>query len=263
MNAPYPPAPGYPNQPGYPPPPKQGMGCFAKGCLTVVVIVMLLIMLSGFVGWYFFRNFPSFVSQEPVSVHSYQATDAQYQDVIERYKAFVQAVNAGQAATFSLSADDLNTLIARDPEFAKSRGKLYMDVKDGELVVETSFPIEDQNRPGKVQGYFNGRVFFTASYTGGQATMHVRKVESLDGKPMSDGLLWLFNKADVGQIFTSIVRDEKRKGSAWAAAIKNVQKVVVEQDHIVATAVEGTPPTSPVPVPGQSPEPVASPADPE
>ncbi len=263
MNEPYPPAPGYSNQPGYPPPPRQGMGCFAKGCLTVVVVVMLLIMLSGIAGWYFFRNFPSFISQKPVAIHTYQATDEQYQEVVGRYKAFVQALNAGQAATFSLSGDDLNTLIARDPEFKNVRGKMYFDVKDGEIVAETSFPIDDKNRPGQTQGYFNGRVFFTASYSGGEATMHVRKVESLDGKPMSDGLLWMFNKMDVGKVFTEVMRDERRKGTAWAEAIKRVQKVVVEKDHIVATAVEGTPSLNPVPLPDQSPEPVASPSNSE
>ena len=42
-----------------------------------------------------------------------------------------------------------------------------------------------------------------------------------------------------------------------------VQKVVVENEHIVATAVEGAPATNPIPLPGQSPVPVATPSDPE
>ena len=42
MNEPYGAEPGYYNQPGYPPPPRQGIGCFAKGCITVVILLMLL-----------------------------------------------------------------------------------------------------------------------------------------------------------------------------------------------------------------------------
>lgn len=262
MNQPYAPAPGYPNQPGYPPPPRQRMGCFAKGCLTVVVVVMLLGMLLGVAGWYMFRNVTSFVSQTPVSIRTYPATEAQYQNVIGRYTAFIKALNAGQTATLSLSTDDLNTLIARDPEFRNIRGKMYMELKDGEIVAESSFPIEDKNRSGRSQqGYFNGRVFFSASYSGGEATMRVRKVESMDGKPMSDGMLWMFNQIDIGKLFTQAMRDERRKGSAWAEAMAKVQKVVVDKDHIVANALEGTPSSNPVPLPGQSPEPVENPDD--
>ena len=42
------------------------------------------------------------------------------------------------------------------------------------------------------------------------------------------------------------MRDERRKGTAWAEAMTKVQKIVVEKDHIVATAVEGAPATNPI-----------------
>ena len=162
MNEPYAPMPGYSNQPGYPPPPRQGLGCFAKGCITLVIVVMLLGVLLGGVGWYVSRNVMAFVSPTPVPIRTFNATDAQYQDVIGRYTAFIEALNAGRAATLSLSADDLNTLIARDPGFKDVRGKLYFDIKDGNLVAETSFPIPDNDnafRSRRQRGYFNGRAY--------------------------------------------------------------------------------------------------------
>ena len=264
MNPPYPPAPGspyqpggYPQQPGYPPPPqRQGMGCFAKGCITVVIVLMLLGVLIGGVSWYMFNSFKVFISPTPVAVRSFQATDEQFQDVTRRYTEFVQALNAGRAATFSLSADDLNTLIARNPDFKNKRGRIFVDIKDSEIIAEASFPIEDSNtrrRSGGQKMYFNGRVSFGASYTDGEAAMQVRKVESLDGKPMSDFLLRFFNRLDLGQLFNQAMRDEQRKGSAWAEAMEKVDKIVVENGHIVATAKEGQPATNPVPLPGESP----------
>ena len=72
------------------------MGCFAKGCITVVVVVMLLGLLARRAGWYVFRNFTPFVSPTPVAIRTYPATDAQYQDVIGRYTDFIKALNAGR-----------------------------------------------------------------------------------------------------------------------------------------------------------------------
>ncbi len=267
MNEPYAPAPGYSNQPGYPPPPRQGMGCFAKGCITVVVLVMLLGLGVGVLGWYTFRNFPAFISQNPVAIRTYPATEEEYQAVIGRYTDFIKALNKGEAATFTLSENDLNTLIARDPEFKDVRGKVYLTIDKDEIIAETSFPIpEDRRRFGsgsRDRGYFNGRVRFAVSFSGGELTMFVRKIESMDGKPMSDLLISLLNKMDIGQGFTQSMHDARRKGEPWAEAMSRVQKIIVEDGKIVATAVEGAPATNPVPLPGQSPEPVASPSDSE
>ena len=260
MNEPYAPAPGYYNQPGYPPPPRQGMGCFAKGCLTLVVILMVLGLVVGGVGFYLFRNVTTFVSPTPVSIRTYPATPAQYQEVVSRYTAFIQALNAGKAATFSLSSDDLNTLIARDPEFKDLRGKMYMTIEKDEIAAEASFPIQDDSG-APPRAYFDGRMHFATSYSDGKLALFVRRIESMKGDPMSDGLLSLLNKADFGKVFNQSMHDARRRGEPWAEAMSKVQKVVIENDHLVATAVEGAPATNPIPLPGQSPEPKASPDD--
>ncbi len=265
MNEPYAPAPGNPNQPGYPPPTRQGMGCVAKGCITVVAIVMVLGVLFVGAATYLFHNLPAFHTASPVAIRTFPASDAQYQDVLARETAFIKALNAGQAGTLALSADDLNTLVARDPDWKDVRGKMYLSIEKNELVAESSFPIPDDagrfGGGGAPRGYFNGRIRFAASYSGGELTLFVRRIESMDGKPLSDLMLSLLNRLDLAASFNQNMRDEQRKGTAWAEAMPKVQKVVVENDHIVATAVEGRPATNPIPLPGESPEPAASPSE--
>lgn len=263
MNEPYAPQPGYYNQPGYPPPPRQGIGCFAKGCITVIIVLMLLGVGLGAAGWYLARNITTFVGPTPVPIRTYQATPEQYQEVIGRYTAFIQALNAGQAATFTLSGDDLNTLIARDPEFKNVRGKLYMTIDKDEIVAESSFPIPQDSRFGHrtTNAYFNGRMRFAASYSGGELSLFIRRIESLKGDAMSDGLLSMLNKADLGQGFNETMRDARREGEPWAEAMSKVDKIVVQDGHIVATALAGAPATNPIPLPGQSPSPKADPDD--
>ena len=83
--------------------------------------------------------------------------------------------------------------------------------------------------------------------------MHVRKVESLDGQVMTDFLLKLFNQVDVAGWFNQFKNDERRNGSAWAAVLSKVDKIVVENSHVVITTKEGQPLADPVPLPSQTP----------
>ena len=216
---------------------------------------MLVGVLIGATGWYLATNLKPFVSDTAVTVRTFQATDTQYRDVTARFRTFAEALNAGRAATLSLSADDLNTLIARDPEFQKSRGRLFVDLKDSEIITEASYPIESKSgrSAGTQKLYFNGRAFFSASYSLGEAALHIRKVESLDGKTMTDFLLRLFNQFDAAVYFNQFKNDEARSGSPWAKVLSKVDKIIVEGGHVVITTKDGQPPADPVPLPSATP----------
>ena len=49
-----------------PPAPGPSLGCFAKGCLTVAVVGVVLTMLFGCIGWYVARALEPYLSQQPV-----------------------------------------------------------------------------------------------------------------------------------------------------------------------------------------------------
>lgn len=66
---------------------------------------------------------------------------------------FEQKTRAGQAAEIELTADDLNALIASEPD---TRGKLFVTIEGNQLRLQISFPFgELLGRPGY---YFNGDV---------------------------------------------------------------------------------------------------------
>src|SRR5919204_1009421 len=110
------------------PPPRRGLGCFARGCLILLVFAIVL-AIACFAGvyWGFQRNSAIMhgiywlakthsIADASVPVPEFTASDNQIQSVRERWQDFEQKARAGQPAEMELTADDINTLIAKNPD---------------------------------------------------------------------------------------------------------------------------------------------------
>ena len=147
------------------PPRKKGPGCFARGCLIVLVfaIVLAIACFAGmywglhrhsalFYGGYWMAKTRS-IAEAPSPVPEFSASGRQTQSIRERWQDFEQKTRAGQPAEIELSADDINSLIATNNEL---RGKIFASVEHNQLRLQTSLPIGGfLGRPGY---YFNGDV---------------------------------------------------------------------------------------------------------
>lgn len=147
------------------PPPRKGLGCFALGCLTLLIFAVVL-ALAGFAGiyWGMHRHSALFygsywlaktrsIAEAQTTVPEFSGSDQQIQRVRERWQDFEQKARAGQAAEIELSADDINALIATTEDF---RGKMFASIDGNQLRLQASVPIgELLGRPGY---YFNGDV---------------------------------------------------------------------------------------------------------
>jgi hypothetical protein len=109
------------------PPPRRGIGCFGKGCLILVVFLILLGL--AFIGgtWVAIRYlrteyFPAAHVQLPKSA----ATDDEQEAVHARWDAFERAARAHKSARIELTDDDLNALIASEP---KLRGNAFVTIE--------------------------------------------------------------------------------------------------------------------------------------
>ena len=147
------------------PPRRTGFGCFARGCLTLLIFAIVLVIAS-FAGmyWGLHRHSALFygsywmaktrsIAEAPAPVPEFSASDQQIQRVLERWQDFEQKTRAGQAAEIELSADDVNALIATNEEM---RGKVFASIEGDQLELQASVPI------GRFFGrrgyYFNGDV---------------------------------------------------------------------------------------------------------
>ena len=146
-----------------PPPNRRGLGCFAKGCLILLVFAILL-ALSFVAGTYYATKYlrNEYFSETRERLPSSTATLAEEQEVRARWDAFEKAARAKEYARIELSADDLNALIAYEP---KLRGAAYVTITDNNARLQVSFPVPTSrwmkgrfvNAQCSVQSAQNGR----------------------------------------------------------------------------------------------------------
>src|SRR5215813_8556321 len=147
------------------PPRRKGLGCFARGCLILLIFVIVL-AIACFAGmyWGLYRHSALFygsywlaktrsIAQAPTPIPEFSTSEQQIRSVSERWQDFEQKTRAGQPAEIELSADDINGLIATSGD---ARGKVFVAIDGNQLRLQASVPIgQFLGRPGY---YFNGDV---------------------------------------------------------------------------------------------------------
>ena len=181
------------------PPRRKGLGCFARGCLTLVVFAVVL-GIACFAGmyWGLHRHSAIFhglywltkthaIAQSPVAIPEFTASDAQIQSVHERCQDFEQKARAGQPAELELTPDDLNTLIATNRD---ARGKVFASIEGERLRCQTSVPLEEfSGRPGY---YLNGDI--AVALKGAESLENAQlSAVTVNGEPIPGDLLnWTY-----------------------------------------------------------------------
>src|ERR1700748_2713165 len=128
-------------------PPRKGPGCFGRGCLILLVFLIVL-AIASFAGVYwglhrhsalFYGNFwlckTRSIAKAPTPVPEFNAANHQIQLVQERWQDFEQKTRAGQSGEIELSADDINALIATSDDV---RGKVFASIDGDQLRLQAS-----------------------------------------------------------------------------------------------------------------------------
>jgi len=164
-----------------PPPRRQGLGCFARGCLILLVfgIVLAIACLAGMYwgfqrhsavvhGIYWLAKTHS-IAGAPVPVPEFNPSENQIQSVRERWQDFEQKTRAGQPAEIELTADDINTLIVTNRDI---RGKVFVSIDGSQVRFQASIPFGELI--GRRGYYFNGDI-----------TVEFKDAESLENPQLS------------------------------------------------------------------------------
>ena len=249
---------------------RKRLGCLPMGCLIVVVVLMLLGVGLGTSLWLFYQGGQAFMNDHPTPTRIAEATEEQYQGVLGKLAPFAQAMQEGHAATAELTPDDANVLIARAPQFASWRGRVFLEAKSGGLAADVSVPLGDE---GSHPLYFSGHTTFDASYASNGFALFLHGLTPL-GAGRADsrfarflnypGTLQVLNQK-LGLAVNETLRDAARKDAATADLLRKLRTVIVQDGKIVVTVGENPAPATPIITPGESPNPsptpVATPAD--
>src|SRR5438874_1447954 len=186
------------------PPPKRGMGCFAKGCLTLIVLAMLLVVIG--VGGTFWSVRHVYLSDKPGPIPqtsppsetstvtaggtSLPPPDEKSAAVRERLDTMKKAARAHEQTEVELTAADINALIAAN---RKSRGTASVGIDGSVAQAQFSIPLERLDVPfrsafGLGDRYLNATVTITSPPGTNANSVQLSEV-TLNGHGIPSGLL--------------------------------------------------------------------------
>ncbi len=178
---PPPAAPVPPIQPApvYYPPPRSGMGCFAKGCLTVFVLGFLCIAVVGVSGWYFYKKtFNNLTATTSAEVRAEPATPAQTKAADESASRLDEAIASNKETTIEFTGPELNYLLSRQSDLSWLRGRSRIEIADSIMTVALSAPLDSLPWPGLKGRWFNGTVRFSLTYSSGTFQVDLKSAEA-------------------------------------------------------------------------------------
>src|SRR3954469_10430651 len=201
MNGQPPPPPPPPSVPPvqpaapYYPPPRSGMGCFAKGCLTVLILGFLCLAVVGVGGWFFYKKtFQNLTSTAPADVRVEPPTQAQIKTAEESQTRLEEAIRRNQETTVEFTGPEINLLLQRNSDWDFLKGRTRIDIADSVMTVALSAPLDRLPWPGLKGRYFNGTLRFTMTYVSDQFEIAIISAEA-NGNEFPSSLLSSFNSS--------------------------------------------------------------------
>ena len=159
------------------PPPKRGMGCFARGCLILIALGILLVVVGVGGTWglrqIYLSDKPAPIPQASPPSETGAATPGETNvappsetsaAVRERLDTFKKAARAHEQTGVELTAADINALIAAN---RKSRGTAFIRIDGNVMQAQFSIPLDRFDVPfrnafGLGDRYLNATVAIAA-----------------------------------------------------------------------------------------------------
>ena len=159
-------------------PPKRRRGCLFYGCLTGAVCLSA-ILVALLMGLHQLKKFiAQYTDPSPISLPAVQMSAEQIDQLHRRIDSFKDAVRSGRPTPpLELTPDEINALIATDPNLKAFKGKLYVIIEDNHLRGQISVPLAQLNLALLKHRYLNGTVAFSASIQNGNLIVVAQSVQ--------------------------------------------------------------------------------------
>ena len=161
--------------------PKLRRGCLYYGCIAGLVL-MLMMLVGGLLGLHYAkRMFHNFTDDKPMPLPQVQMSRADIDRIEQRIETFRQAVRSEKPTEpLILSADEINALIATDPDFRELKGKLYVTLSGDQVEGQLSIPMESVGLQLFKGRYLNGKGTFSVSLRNGRIRLNTMSFKVKD-----------------------------------------------------------------------------------
>jgi hypothetical protein len=206
---------------------KQGLGCFGIGCLIVVIVFVLIIAGLGAAWFYTVSKVKPYTADTAAQVPVESVPPQQYEEIRRRVANFAGSA-PGTRAVLTLTAQDVNALIAQSPEWNGAKGKIYVRIPEDHVALLGSVPLDKV--PGFGGRYLNGGIYFRPSVNNGLLEARILKITA-ETDPLSEQLTKQLAPSVARNITTQFERD-----SVLGPAIRRADSLTVAGGKLTFSA---------------------------
>jgi hypothetical protein len=221
------------------PPKKRRLGCLGCGCLVVVLLVILFLGLVGGIGYWCYAEVVALTSATPSAVLSFDGGDELYASARQKLADFDHDVENHQAATIQLSADEINTLLARSTNVIKNNIHAFVTLADNEGRIQASLPTHALSRGLLGDRYVNldtsFEVHFDLQTKSANLTFHALQFGNkvLMGQNASNSSLSQSATIWYTSIFNQSFNNGIRKNPDGAALLDQAKSIEIQNGELV------------------------------
>ncbi|MGZ5003522.1 MAG: hypothetical protein ACXWBM_10055, partial [Chthoniobacterales bacterium] len=232
---PAPPSPQPPAQPQPVPvvPKPSGCGCFAGGCLGLIALAFIGLLVLVFGCWFLYAGFvKKLTADRPANVAMTMPSDAEYRAADAKLTELKTAMHSNQETSITLTATDLNALIARNPDFASSRNRMRIAIADSMATLELSLPLSSLPWPGFKNRWFNGSARLGFNYDENGFNFDPQWIEA-NGHQFTGAFVRSFSSS-FSHSFTVSFEEQMKKDDTqgfW----QRIKSITLEGDSLVIT----------------------------
>jgi hypothetical protein len=206
-------------------------GCFFYGCLTASILGLVFVVGMGILVYKIYRygidTAKQYTDTRPTPLPTVEMPAEQVKDLHARVDAFRAALDEGKPTEpLALTADELNALIADNPDF---KGKVHADIKGDEVSGQVSIPLQGFPRPFReLNGrYINGKADLKVSLESGVLVVMLDKLE-VKGQPVPESVMTQLRQQNLAQ--------DAYKNPKNAEAIRKFESIQVKDGKIIIKA---------------------------
>ncbi|HEU0038618.1 MAG TPA: hypothetical protein VFR76_05035 [Verrucomicrobiae bacterium] len=209
------------------PPPRKGRGCLFYGCLTCVVLLLIMAVLAVVAIRFVKNQVNAYTDSQPMKLPRVEMTDAEFQQLDQRVKAFGDAMEKGKPAEPLILAErDINALIVKAANLKELADKVYVSVNGNEVKGQVSIPLSRLGWLGKGR-YLNGEATFNVSLENGMLMVTAREIK-VKGKPLPESFM--------SQLRHENLAKEASKDPKNAEAIRKLDSIQVQESQVLIKA---------------------------
>lgn len=168
-------------------------GCWFWGCTITAILAVLIVGVIVMVTWALYEKGKSFTSAKPEVVTVYQATPEEYNAAKAKFKKLRQALDNKEACSVSLTAEDINTMIATEPDLKELSGKVFVTIEDDLLNLKGSVPLKNV-LPIYQDRFINGDFSFSVAMGSDGRVSLILTDAKVNGKPLPNEFTKEFKK---------------------------------------------------------------------